>query len=63
MMEDIDKVRDELYNYNDNVRGTGLIENGILVYLKKEDLLFPTEYKGYKIITQVIGKITLHNSK
>jgi hypothetical protein len=57
MMEDIKKVKEELYNYLDNVQGVGLRGDVIVVYLEKEDPTFPKEYKGYKVVTEVQGRV------
>lgn len=59
-MEDLHTIKEELFNYNENVRGVGTMANNqIVVYLKEEDLDFPKEYKGFKIITKVTGEVKL----
>lgn len=62
-MEDIDKVRDELYNYNDNVQGTDTKGDIIRVFLMAPDLQFPKEYKGYTVVTIVSEGFSLHNTE
>lgn len=59
-MDDINAVKKELRNYNENVIGTGIkSDDTIVIYLKEEDKNFPKEYKNFKLVTKVTGIIKL----